>query len=139
MADQGTEVESASLSEPDIIEAGATGMAHCIDVMEGQFKLLGAGGYRMSGKNKNKNGHGALACAPSDMFADEGPFVDCSWKCVTDLYPMYEGWRDGIGHFDVCGTLGNEWADMVDGGGLPRESVAGLGVRLKLWDKPALA
>ena len=127
---------------------------------------------------------GALICAPSDMFADEEPFIDGSWKCVTDLYPMYEDWRDEIGHFDVCGTLGNEWVDMVDAGRMPRESVVdlgriilgeepgrtseddiyffsiggistedvswgtvvyrramelGLGVRLKLWDTPALA
>ena len=51
-----TKVEFTFLSEPDIIEAGATDMARCIDVMEDQFKLLGAGDYRMSGKNKNSHG-----------------------------------------------------------------------------------
>ena len=26
---------------------------------------------------------------------------------------MYEDWRDQIGRFDVCGTLGNKWVDMA--------------------------
>lgn len=51
-----TEVDFRFLSEPDIIKAGATDMAHCIDVMEDQFKLLSLGDYRMSGKNKNSHG-----------------------------------------------------------------------------------
>ena len=51
---------------------------------------------------------GALICAPSDLYADREPFIEGEWKCVTDLYPMYEDWRDEIGRFDVCGTLGNE-------------------------------
>lgn len=70
---------------------------------------------------------GALICAPSDLFADRDPFIEGEWKCVTDLYPMYEDWRDEIGRFDVCGTLGNEWVDMVDYGMLPRDCVVDLG------------
>ena len=70
---------------------------------------------------------GALICAPSDLYADREPFIEGEWKCVTDLYPMYEDWRDEIGRFDVCGTLGNEWVDMVDYGMLPRERVVDLG------------
>ncbi|VWL89434.1 tyramine oxidase subunit B [Collinsella aerofaciens] len=70
---------------------------------------------------------GAFICAPSDLYADREPFIEGEWKCVTDLYPMYEDWRDEIGRFDVCGTLGNEWVDMVDYGMLPRERVVDLG------------
>ena len=59
-----TEVDFRFLSEPDIIKAGATDMARCIDVMEDQFKLLSLGDYRMSGKNKNS--HGAFLDFPEN-------------------------------------------------------------------------
>lgn len=71
---------------------------------------------------------GALLCWPSDANGDEEPFIDGSFRCVTDLYPMYEDWRDTIGHFDKgCGTLGNKWVDMVDDGKMDRGRVVDLG------------
>lgn len=70
---------------------------------------------------------GALVCMPSDANGDEEPFIDGTWKMVCDNYLMYEDWRDQIGHFDVCGTLGNKWVDMVDEGRLDRSQVVDLG------------
>ncbi|MGL5174293.1 MAG: hypothetical protein ACRC75_10595, partial [Olsenella sp.] len=70
---------------------------------------------------------GALVCMPSDATGDEEPFIDGTWKMVCDNYLMYEDWRDQIGHFDVCGTLGNKWVDMVDEDRLDRSQVVDLG------------
>jgi ornithine cyclodeaminase len=70
---------------------------------------------------------GAVICMPSDANGDEEPFIDGSWKMVTDNYLMYEDWRDQIGRFDICGTLGNKWVDMVDEGRLDRAAVTNLG------------
>src|SRR5690554_792617 len=44
------------LSEPDVIAAGITDMAACIDTMEDVFRLLGEGDYRLPGVNNNSHG-----------------------------------------------------------------------------------
>lgn len=54
------------LSEPDMIAAGVTDMAACVDTMEEMFALLDRGDYRMAGSNNDS--HGAMV-----VFPDESP------------------------------------------------------------------
>ena len=44
-----TAIDFIYLSEPDMIAAGVTDMAACVDTMHEMFKLLYAGDYRMAG------------------------------------------------------------------------------------------
>lgn len=62
-----TKIDFLYLSEPDMIRAGVTDMATCVDAMEEMFGLLYHGDYRMAGVNNNS--HGAIV-----MFPDESPF-----------------------------------------------------------------
>ncbi|WP_044562923.1 tyramine oxidase subunit B [Azospirillum sp. B4] len=57
------------LSEPDMIRAGVTDMAACVDTMEEMFRLLHAGDYRMAGPDSNS--HGAIV-----VFPEDSPFPD---------------------------------------------------------------
>lgn len=57
------------LSEPDMIRAGVTDMARCVDAMEEMFGLLHVGDYRMAGGNNNS--HGAIV-----IFPENSPFQD---------------------------------------------------------------
>lgn len=57
------------LSEPDMIRAGVTDMAGCVDAMEAMFRLLHVGDYRMAGGNNNS--HGAIV-----IFPEDSPFAD---------------------------------------------------------------
>jgi len=52
------------LSEPDMIRAGVTDMAACVDTMEEMLTLLHAGDYRMAGANNDS--HGAMVVFPED-------------------------------------------------------------------------
>lgn len=75
------------LSEPDMIRAGVTDMAKCVDAIEEMFHLLHIGDYRMAGGNNNS--HGAII-----VFPDESPFPDMP-KATTDrrfmAMPAYLG------------------------------------------------
>lgn len=62
-----TKIDFIYLSEPDMIAAGVTDMAQCVDTMDNMFKLLHSGDYRMAGPNNDS--HGAMM-----MFPDESPF-----------------------------------------------------------------
>lgn len=55
------------LSEPDMIAAGVTDMAACVQSMEKTFGLIYAEDYRLAGRNNNS--HGAWV-----MFPDNPPF-----------------------------------------------------------------
>ena len=57
------------LSEPDMITAGVTDMAACVDTMEEMFGLLYHGDYRMAGANNDS--HGAMV-----TFPENSPFPD---------------------------------------------------------------
>ncbi|EGY02389.1 ornithine cyclodeaminase/mu-crystallin [Nitrospirillum viridazoti Y2] len=57
------------LSEPDMIRAGVTDMAACVDTMEEMFRLLHVGDYRMAGPDSNS--HGAIV-----VFPEDSPFPD---------------------------------------------------------------
>lgn len=75
------------LSEPDMIRAGVTDMAKCVDAMEEMFHLLHIGDYRMAGPDSNS--HGAIV-----IFPDHSPFPDMP-KPTTDrrfmAMPAYLG------------------------------------------------
>ena len=75
------------LSEPDMIRAGVTDMAKCVDAMEEMFHLLHIGDYRMAGGSNNS--HGAIV-----VFPENSPFPDMP-KQTTDrrfmAMPAYLG------------------------------------------------
>jgi N-[(2S)-2-amino-2-carboxyethyl]-L-glutamate dehydrogenase len=62
-----TAIDFLYLSEEDMIAAGVTDMAACVDAMQETFALLHSGDYRMAGPNSNS--HGAAV-----SFPDEPPF-----------------------------------------------------------------
>jgi ornithine cyclodeaminase len=62
-----TKIDFIYLSEPDMIRAGVTDMAKCIDTMEEMFALLHRGDYRMAGVNNNS--HGSIV-----IFPESSPF-----------------------------------------------------------------
>ncbi len=85
------------LSEPDMVAAGVTDMAACIDTMEEMFALLAAGDYRMAGANNDS--HGAMV-----TFPDKSPFPTMPRNTADRRFmamPAYLG-----GSF---GTTGVKW------------------------------
>lgn len=82
------------LSEQDMIEAGVTNMAGCVDAMEEMFKLLKKGDYRMGGPNGNS--HGVMMSFPA-----ESPFPNMPTDGPDRRFmamPAYLG-----GTFDMAG------------------------------------
>ncbi len=59
-----TRIDFLYLSEPEMIEAGVTDSAACVDVMEETLVLLADGDYRMAGQSANS--HGAQINFPAD-------------------------------------------------------------------------
>lgn len=66
---ENTRIDFIYLSEKDMIRAGVTDMAACIDTMEEMFALLHHGDYRMAGANNDS--HGAIV-----TFPENSPFPD---------------------------------------------------------------
>jgi ornithine cyclodeaminase len=64
-----TRIDFLYLSEADMIRAGVTEMARCVDTMEEMFILLHRGDYRMAGANNNS--HGSVV-----IFPETSPFPD---------------------------------------------------------------
>lgn len=62
-----TNIDFIYLSEPDMIRAGVTDMAACVDTMEEMFGLLYHGDYRMAGASNNS--HGSII-----VFPENSPF-----------------------------------------------------------------
>lgn len=99
------------LSEPDMIRAGVTDMAACVDTMEEMFGLLHAGDYRMAGPDSNS--HGAIV-----IFPENSPFPDMPKPTADRRFmamPAYLG-----GNFR---TAGMKWyGSNIEnrGKGLPR-------------------
>lgn len=106
-----TKIDFIYLSEPDMIKAGVTDMAACVDTMEEMFILLHQGDYRMAGPNSDS--HGAMI-----TFPDESPFPTMP-KPTADrrlmAMPAYLG-----GDFQTCGVkwYGSNIANREKG--LPR-------------------
>lgn len=108
---ENTKIDFIYLSEPDMINAGVTDMAACVDTMEEMFALLHRGDYRMAGPNNDS--HGAMI-----MFPDSSPFATMP-KPTADrrlmAMPAYLG-----GDFQTCGVkwYGSNIANREKG--LPR-------------------
>lgn len=83
------------LNEEDMIKAGVTDMAGCVEAMEEMFKLLKAGDYRMGGANANS--HGVMV-----TFPDEPDFLNMPKNGPDRRFmamPAYLG-----GKFDMMGV-----------------------------------
>jgi ornithine cyclodeaminase len=90
----GTNISFLYLDEKDMIRAGVTDMAACVEVIEEMFGVLGRGDYRMAGSNGNS--HGAMV-----TFPDDSPFPNMPKNGVDRRFmamPAYLG-----GSFDVAG------------------------------------
>jgi ornithine cyclodeaminase/alanine dehydrogenase-like protein (mu-crystallin family) len=92
-----TKIDFIYLSEADMIRAGVTDMASCVNTMEEMFGLLYHGDYRMAGANNNS--HGSVV-----LFPESSPFPTMP-KPTPDrrfmAMPAYLG-----GSF---GTAGMKW------------------------------
>lgn len=64
-----TKIDFIYLSEQDMVRAGVTDMASCVDTMEEMFSLLYHNDYRMAGANNNS--HGSIV-----VFPENSPFPD---------------------------------------------------------------
>ena len=64
-----TRIDFLYLSEEDMIRAGVTDMAACVNTMEEMFALLYHGDYRMAGPSNNS--HGSVV-----VFPENSPFPD---------------------------------------------------------------
>ncbi|GAB3404781.1 tyramine oxidase subunit B [Schumannella luteola] len=71
MTDDGTRISFRYLSEPDMIAAGVTDMAACVDAMEETLRLVDAGDYRMGGPEGNS--HGSMVTFPAASEHDGMP------------------------------------------------------------------
>lgn len=84
-----TKIDFIYLSEQDMIAAGVTDMAACVDTMEEMFGLLYHGDYRMAGPTNNS--HGAII-----VFPENSPFPDMPKPTPDRRYmamPAYLGGR----------------------------------------------
>lgn len=61
---ENTRIDFLYLSEQDMVRAGVTDMAACVDTMEEMFRLLHRGDYRMAGANNDS--HGAMVTFPEN-------------------------------------------------------------------------
>ena len=88
-----TRIDFIYLSEKDMIRAGVTDMAACIDTMEEMFALLHHGDYRMAGANNDS--HGAIITFPKTS-----PFPDMPKPTADRRFmamPAYLGVIKNIG------------------------------------------
>lgn len=85
------------LSEQDMVKAGVTDMAACVDTMEDMFVLLHTGDYRMAGANNDS--HGAMV-----VFPENSPFPNMPKPTADRRFmamPAYLGGK--------YGTAGMKW------------------------------
>ncbi|MBB4952186.1 ornithine cyclodeaminase [Agrobacterium vitis] len=86
---ENTRIDFIYLSEQDMIKAGVTDMAACVDTMEEMFGLLYHGDYRMAGANNDS--HGAMV-----MFPENSPFPNMPKPTADRRFmamPAYLGGR----------------------------------------------
>lgn len=83
------------LSEPDMIAAGVTDAARCVDVSEEVFKLLATGDYLMGGPSHNSHGMGVI-------FPKESPFPNMPLAGPDRRFFAMPGYLGG--RFDICGV-----------------------------------
>ncbi|QHQ60947.1 ornithine cyclodeaminase [Anaerocolumna sedimenticola] len=99
------------LNEEDMIKAGVTDMAGCVEAMEEMFKLLKIGDYRMGGANANS--HGVMM-----TFPESSPFPNMPTDGPDRRFmamPAYLG-----GKFDMAGMKWYGSNTENRGKGLPR-------------------
>lgn len=84
-----TKIDFIYLSEQDMIRAGVTDMAACVDTMEEMFGLLYAGDYRMAGPNNDS--HGAMVIFPPDSPFPNMPKPSADRRMMA--MPAYLGGR----------------------------------------------
>lgn len=84
-----TKIDFIYLSEQDMIRAGVTDMAACVDTMEEMFGLLYAGDYRMAGPNNDS--HGAMVIFPADSPFPNMPKPSADRRMMA--MPAYLGGR----------------------------------------------
>ncbi|MBN8088044.1 ornithine cyclodeaminase [Vibrio vulnificus] len=90
-----TKIDFIYLSEPDMIRAGVTDMAACVDTMEEMFALLHQGDYRMAGPNNDS--HGAMITFPEESPIPTMPKPTADRRLMA--MPAYLG-----GDFGTCGV-----------------------------------
>jgi ornithine cyclodeaminase len=106
-----TNIDFLYLNEEDMIKAGVTDMAGCVETMEEMLRLMKAGDYRMGGLQNNS--HGVMV-----MFPKESPFPNMPLDGPDRRFmamPAYLG-----GKFDMVGMkwYGSNSANREKG--LPR-------------------
>lgn len=84
-----TKIDFIYLSEQDMIRAGVTDMAACVDTMEEMFGLLYTGDYRMAGPNNDS--HGAMVIFPADSPFPNMPKPSADRRMMA--MPAYLGGR----------------------------------------------
>lgn len=99
------------LSEPDMIRAGVTDMAACVDTMEEMLTLLHAGDYRMAGTNNDS--HGALV-----VFPEESPFPTMPKPTADRRFMAMPAYLGGSFGTSGCKWYGSNIANREKG--LPR-------------------
>lgn len=106
-----TKIDFIYLSEQDMIKAGVTDMAGCVDTMEEMFQLLYKGDYRMAGPNSDS--HGAMITFPEEPEFETMPKHSPDRRLMA--MPAYLG-----GNFQTCGVkwYGSNIANREKG--LPR-------------------
>ena len=88
-ADASTRIDFLYLSEADMIRAGVTDMAACVDTMEEMFALLYHGDYRMAGANNNS--HGSVIIFPDNSPSPDMPRATPDRRFMA--MPAYLGGR----------------------------------------------
>ncbi|WP_037586434.1 tyramine oxidase subunit B [Stenoxybacter acetivorans] len=89
-----TSVKTLLLSEKDVIEAGATNMAQCLEVIEDVFRLLGQGDYLMGGPLENE--HGQMIYFPKEQRFPGMPVTGPDRRFMAMI--AYLG-----GKYNICG------------------------------------
>ncbi|MYZ46242.1 tyramine oxidase subunit B [Propylenella binzhouense] len=106
-----TRIEFLYLSEPDMIRAGVTDMAGCVEAMEQTLELLRRGDYRMAGANNAS--HGAMI-----GFPQHSPFPSMPKPTADRRFMAMPAYLGG-----PFGTTGVKWygSNIANRGkGLPR-------------------
>lgn len=117
-----TRIDFLYLNEPDMIAAGVTDMARCVDVMEETLVLLRRGDFRMAGANAMS--HGAMISFPKEPEFEDMPADGPDRRFMA--MPAYLG---GMPVEDIA------WATEVYRNAVDK----GIGTKLNLWDAPNLA
>lgn len=92
-----TRIDFLYLSEPDMIRAGVTDMARCVDTMEEMFALLHHGDFRMAGANNSS--HGSIV-----VFPENSPFPNMPKPTPDRRYMAMPAYLGG-----AFGTAGMKW------------------------------